>query len=121
MRDDARFAAATAGIGVQMINRHRVTIDVVGDASFVNVQVDSRGLTSGGTISAGKELWDGDVGVEGTWSPWLQVPFALDVGVAAGHLNGVVSHPVLDGYQPFEDGFDVIRVRVGLTWRLRLE
>lgn len=121
MRDDARFTAATVGIGVRMINRHRITIDVIGDASFVNVQVDSRGLTSGGTISAGKELWDGDIGVEGTWLPWPQLPLALDIGVAAGRLNGVVSNIVADGYEPFEAGFDVIRLRVGLTWQLRLE
>jgi hypothetical protein len=118
MRDDARFTAATAGIGVRMINRHRITLDVIGDASFVSVQVDSRGLTSGGMISADKELWDGDIGAEGTWSPWLQLPLALDVGVAAGRVNGVVSNPVADGYEPFEAGFDVIRLRVGLTWRL---
>lgn len=118
MRDDARFTAATAGIGVRMINRHRITMDVTGDASFVSVRVDSRGLASGGTISADKELWDGDLGVEGTWSPWLQLPLALDIGVAAGRLNGVVSNTVADGYEPFEAGFDVIRLRVGLSWRL---
>jgi hypothetical protein len=117
MRDDGLVVAGTAGLGIQVIAWRRIVFDLTGDLSFVNVQVDSRGLTSGGTISAGKELWDGDIGVEGTWFPWTRLPVALAVGVAGGRFSPVVSHEEIDGYTPFESGFYAVRVRVGAAWR----
>ncbi len=117
-RDDARFAAGSAGVGVRVIEWRRVAIDLTGDLSFANIDVDTRGLASGRMLSATKDLWEGDVGIEGAWSPWKRLPFALQAGFAAGHLWPVVSDAAPDAYTPFERGFELIRLRFGFAWRL---
>lgn len=117
-RDDARFTAGSAGVGVRVIDWRRFAIDLTGDLGLVDVGVDTRGLASGRMLSATKDLWEGDVGVEGAWSPWKRLPFALQAGFAAGHLWPVVSMPAPDDYTPFEHGFELIRLRVGFAWRL---
>ena len=96
-----------------------MTLSLTGDVGLLNVHVDSRGLTSGGSTSAAKLLWDTGVGVDGGWSPWTSIPLALDAGVAAGHLAPVVNDLQVDGYSPFEQSFDLVRVRVGVAWRFQ--
>lgn len=117
VRDDAHFTAAIAGLGVRVLDSRRLAVNLTGDLSFVVLNVDSHGLTSGGSISAGKGMWDTNVGVEGAWSPWGQLPLAIEAGIAAGHVVPAATDLQLDGYTPFEQSFDIVRVRVGLSWQ----
>ena len=117
LRDDARLTSVAGGLALRVLSSQRFALEVAGDLRLGRVRADTRGLTSGGTLTAGKTLWGGDVGVEGSWSPWTHVPLALEVGATAGGL-WPVTH-VADGYTPFEIGFDVSRLRVGLAWRQR--
>jgi len=118
MRDKARLIAASAGIGVRAITSRRIAVDVIADLSLTHAYIDSRGLASGETISADQHLWDGDIGVETVWSPWSRLPVAIDASVSADHLKAVTTTPAVDGYAPFENGFELVRLRFGVAWRL---
>ena len=117
MRDNATMTSVSVGLGGRVLEWHRMTLSLTGDVGLLNVHVDSRGLTSGGSISAGKQLWDTDVGIEGGWAPWTRIPLALEAGIAGGHLAPVTNDVLVDGYSPFENSFDIVRVRVGVAWR----
>lgn len=117
VRDNAHVTSAGAGVGLRIVERHRLALNLTGDVNFAVLHVDSHGLASGRSISAGKELWDIDVGAEGAWSPWTRIPLAVEASLAAGHMVPVTNELVLDGYTPFEQSFDLVRARIGLAWR----
>lgn len=118
LRDRARLTSASVGVAVRAFARGGVSIDLVGDVRLAYVSVDTRSETSDRTLSASKTLKGTEFGVEGTWSPLARLPLALEVGVTRGHLNPLTIEHVADGYTPFEGGFSLTHMRVGLGWHL---
>ena len=68
-------------------------------------------------MTATKMLWGGLIGAHAAWTPVARVPIALDIGGGIGGLTPIVYDDVVDGYTPFERGFDVRQVRLGLAWQ----
>lgn len=117
LRDDARLTTVAGGLGVRVLSWRGVAMDLVGDLRIGKVRADTRGLSSGTSLSASKALRGGEIGVEGIWSPWAPLPLVLEAGIAASRLGPVMREDVVDGYTPFEDGFGAARLRLGVAWR----
>lgn len=118
LRDNGRFIAGTAGVGIRIFDRRRIALNLTGDVGFSVINLDTHGMTSGGSISARKELWDSELGVEAVWSPWPRLPFGIEAGFAIGVEEPQQNEGQIDGYSPFEQSFRVMHGRIGLTWRL---
>lgn len=116
LADDARMATMAAGMGFPLMRRARFAAQVTTDVRLGRVSVDTRGLVSGDALAARKGLWGADIGLQGVWSPWARLPLALEAGVTVGRLMPLLREEVLDGYTPFNDGFNVSRLRLGLAW-----
>lgn len=121
LRDDARLSAVTGGFAVRLLNRQRVTVSLIGDVDFASVRVDTRGLTSGDSISATQILWGPSAGVELAWLPWTSLPLALDASISAGAFMPVAPDQALDGYVPFHRGFGAMRFRLNVRWARSVE
>ena len=117
LRDDARLNSVSGGLGLQVLALPRLVVEVAGDLRLGWISANTRGLESGRSLSTDKSLWGGDVGIDVAWSPRARLPLALEVGIAAGRLMPLPRENVLDGYTPFNDGFRLTRLRVGLAWR----
>ncbi len=119
LRDDASLNTATGGLGYRALVWERFAVDVGADVRVGRVQADTRGLMSERTLSSSKTLRGFELGIDGSWFPWARLPLALEVGGSVGELTPVVSEQLIDGYTPFEGGFGLTRVRVGVEWRAR--
>lgn len=92
-------------------------MDLVGDALVGKVWADTHGLSSGAGMSASKTFVGGEVGIEGLWSPWSELPLVLEAGIAAGRLTPRHAGVIVDGYTPLERGISATRLRLGAAWR----
>jgi hypothetical protein len=119
LRDEARLTTVSGGLGLRLLGWRSLFVEATGDLRLGHVEADTRGLTSGGRLTASKTMWGGELGLEGAWSPSRRLPLALEVGVSTGGLTPLASEMVADGYTPFESSFGVRRLRVGLAWRPR--
>jgi hypothetical protein len=84
---------------------------------LASVRVETRGLTSGTLLPAEKMLWGPLLGAEASWKPVGTMPIAISFGGAIGGLIPVSQEQVLDGYTPFEGGFGLRRLTIGVAWR----
>ena len=119
LRDNAWLGTFAVGLGARVLSRDRFAVKLTGDFRLGVVESDTRGLTSGGRLSADETLWGADVGIEGAWSPWATKPLALVASVSVGGLLPVMPEEVTDGYTPFNTPFHFTRVGVGVAWRPR--
>ena len=118
LRDDAGFIAGTVGVGIRLLHRRHVALNVTGDVGVSVINLDTHGTVNGVSISARKELWDSEIGVEAAWSPWPLLPLGINAGVAIGAERPRRNEGQIDGYSPFEETFRVMQAHIGLAWRL---
>lgn len=117
VRDQAWLASASGGATFPVLRGSHASMAFTANLTLASLGVDSRGLSSGQTLSASKLLWGGLAGANANWTPVARVPFALQVAGEIGGLMPIVEERVEDGYTPFERGFDLRRVRLGIVWR----
>ena len=117
VRDDARMTSAIGGAAVRLVALPHLAVGLEGDISVASVHADTRGLTSGATVSASKVLWGPRLGLNLNWRPMTTVPVAIGIGVTDGFLRPVVHGELVDGYAPFERSFGVRTARLGLVWQ----
>ena len=117
LRDDARLFALGGGIEIEILDRARLSLDLLGDLGLAWVRVDTRGTTSTGEHPSSNQLWSGMAGLEASWSPSIRLPVALEAGISAGFLAPIFAEQVLDGYAPFEYEFGFTRMRLGAAWQ----
>lgn len=116
LRDNGRLLSAGGGAALRVLRTQRVTVALTADVSAASVRADTRGLSSGATLTAAKTLWGGTLGARAAWTPVNRVPLALEVGGGIGTLAPISEEMVADGYTPFERRFDVRRVHLGVLW-----
>src|SRR5262249_4824849 len=117
VRDETRFASASGGAALRVLRGHNAGVDLTADLTLASVQADTRGLSTGATLTASKLLWGALIGARVTWTPVTRVPVALEIAGGVGGLMPLVHDDVVDGYAPFEAGFDVRQARLGVVWQ----
>jgi len=65
---------------------------------LASLRADTRGLTSGQTLTASKTLWGGLVGAHAAWTPVARVPVALQIAGGVGGVMPIARELVVDGY-----------------------
>jgi hypothetical protein len=92
-------------------------VALTADLTLASLRADTRGLSTGATLTASKMLWGALIGARVTWTPVTRVPVALEIAGGVGGLMPLVQDVVADGYTPFEAGFDVRQARLGVVWQ----
>lgn len=118
IHDDAHFSRGRGELAVALLQRGRSSLGLVGGLVFGQLNVDSRGLTSGRHLPADKTIWGADIGGDGRWFFSSSVPLGLEAAFSVGELNPTRQTMVADGYAPFEQSFGVRRLRVGAVLEL---
>jgi hypothetical protein len=117
LRDEGRLTSLAAGVALPLITARRFDLETL--ASLRVGRAHSRTLTrtSGEVLSAAKLLWGAEWGLDGTWAPWARVPVAVELSLSLGGLLPVMAEQVADGYTPFNQGFAMGRLALGVVWR----
>jgi len=118
VRDDARLSSATAGMGFRLFARRHAAVAVTADLGVARIVVKTRGLSTGKTLNADKNMWSGLIGAEGTWTPLMRVPLVLHFGAGVGGLMPLRPEQVADGYTPFNRTIALSRARLGIAFQL---
>jgi hypothetical protein len=108
-----------AGLAFRMVDWRRLRVEIAGEVRLGTVRVESRGSPSGGELRVDKRLQGVGFGLDASWSPWSALPLAIEAGFTTGEMHRRENEELIDGYSPFEDGFDVRRLRIGVAWRGR--
>jgi hypothetical protein len=117
VHDRSQLTTIRGGATLRVYGGQRSAVNVAADWMMTRVSVDTHGFTSGYDLSAAKILWGPWIGVSADWVPVPRVPIGLELEGGIGELIPVMHDEVLDGYTPFEGGFAVHNVRLGLVWR----
>jgi len=83
-----------------------------------HIQPETDGRTSGAHVTADKMIWGTDIGGELRWIPSSTVPLGFEASLAVGGYQPAGSTVIVDGDTPFEQSFDVKRLRVGAVLEL---
>lgn len=116
VRDDARLRSASLGASLRVLGRTRASLELAAELLAGSVRRESRGLSSGLSFSAEKRLWGGRLGAESRWQPWESVPFGVHAGLTYGQLGPFTTERLVEGYAPFDDGFEFRRIVLGASW-----
>jgi hypothetical protein len=117
LRDEARLTSASGGVVFRVLHWRHALMAITSDLTLASLQTETHGRTSGRTLAAAKMLWGGRLGGKAAWTPAVRVPFALEIEGGVGRFAPIVHGLTVDGYTPFERGFDVRILRLGLAWR----
>lgn len=117
LTDDGRATTVRLGVGVRLLQRTRVELLVGGNLTLSAVTTRSTGEESARTLDASKALVGAEAELLATWLPARRVPLCVQLGVSAARVRPVVDEQIVDGYTPFEQGFAMSAVRLGLVWR----
>ena len=117
LRDEARLTSASGGTTLRMFHGRHALVALTGDLVLASLRADTRGLSSGQTLTAAKTLWGGLVGAHAAWIPVVRVPVALQIAGGVGGVMPIARELVVDGYTPFERGIQVRRLRLGIAWQ----
>lgn len=117
LRDEARLTSASGGAALRVLHGEHALLALTADLTLASARVDTRGLSSGRTLTASKILWGELIGAHAAWRPLARVPIALEIAGGVGGLMPVVHDYITDGYAPFEQSFDVRRGRLGVAWQ----
>ena len=118
LRDHARLSGYFVGVGLRVGQWHRFALNLAGDVRRAKVHVDTRFQDSpSGTLTANKAVKGVAFSVDGSWTPSVRIPVALEVGVTRGMMERRKDETLIDGYSPFERDFDLTSLRIGVTWR----
>lgn len=117
VRDESRLRTGDVGAAFRVLGNAGASLAVTADLLAGSVRRESRGLTSGRSLSAEKRMWGGRVGAESRWQPWEGTPLDVQLGISYGELRPFSSDVVIDGYTPFDHAMRVRRIVFGATWR----
>lgn len=117
LRDEVRLTSASGGPSFRVLRSRHTLLAFTADLTLASLRAETHGLTTGGKLVATKVLWGGRIGANAAWTPAVRVPIALEIEGGIGRLMPIVQEDVSDGYTPFEGGFNVRRLRVGVAWR----
>ena len=117
LRDETRLTSISGGTTFRVFHRRHVLFALTGDLMLASLRADTRGLTSGQTLTASKTFWGGLVGAHAAWTPVVRVPVALQIAGGVGGLMPIAHDVAVDGYAPFERGIQVRRLQLGIVWR----
>jgi hypothetical protein len=122
LRDQATTTEVAGTLDVALF-RQMISGAVIEGTAAVGVQAlqvksSSRGQTTGNQIEAERTRFGPTFGFEVTARPKPAVPIGVSFGISGG-AYGDTQGQATDGYTPFEEGFSVTRVEVGLVVFIR--
>lgn len=117
LRDASTVRTIRGGVSTRLFEKGSLAVEGGGNGAVSWIASRTQGLASGRTLSADKAVVGACIALTGLWTPRAQWPFALAVGGEAGDVSPAHDQVILDGYTPFEEGFSVRRLRIGLVLR----
>jgi hypothetical protein len=119
VRNHASASTVSMGVGGVVVDRRAWAVRLFVDAGISRVTTETRGRTTGNTLSAAKTMFRGGAGAETSWRPWHRTPVALDAGVSLGFQTPFDSEVLVDAFTPLDRSSRVVRLWLGASWRPR--
>jgi hypothetical protein len=122
LRDQATMTEVAGTLDVALF-RQMISGAVIEGTAAVGIQAlqlrsSSRGQVTGNQIEAERTRFGPSFGFEMTARPKRAIPVGVSLGISGG-AYGDTQGQAIDGYAPFEEGFSVTRVEVGLVVFIR--
>jgi len=122
LRDEATTTEVAGTLDVALF-RQMISGAVIEGTAAVGMQAlqvksSSRGQVTGHQIEAERTRFGPTFGFEMTVRPKRAIPVGVSLGISGG-AYGDTQERAIDGYAPFEEGFSVTRVEVGLVLFIR--
>ena len=117
VRNHASATTGSVGVGGVVLNRRIWAVRLLVDAGISRVTTETRGRTTGRTLSAAKTMFRGGAGAETSWRPWPTGPVTLDAGVSLGFQTPFDNEVLVDAFTPLNRSSGVSRVWIGASWR----
>lgn len=116
-REAVDLQAVTLSAPVTALTRERLEVAVVPTFRWSWFESRRTGLASGRRLEADEGMWGLSLGGEVSYQALPSFPAHLFLGAHAGFLGKFEFYDVVDGYFPFDTGFPLIQVEVGVAFR----
>lgn len=117
VRNHASASTVSMGVGGVVVDGRAWAVRLFVDAGISRVATETRGRTTGSTLSAAKTMFRGGAGAETSWHPWHRTPVALDAGVSLGFQTPFDNEVLVDAFTPLNRSSRVARLWLGASWR----
>jgi hypothetical protein len=97
--------------------RERLEISLVPTFRWSWFESERTGVTSDRELDADESMWGFGLGGEILVQPFSGAPLRLFLGAHAGFLGQTEYESIADGYSPFDEGFSLTQVEVGIVYR----
>jgi hypothetical protein len=115
LQNRRRLATISAGLGRVLLQRRGFELQAYADLALGAARIDDRAIDGGGKRGASRGVVGGRAGAELGWAPGSRSPLAAHGGVAIDGIKPISGVDCLDCWQPFSNGFDLVRFYVGVS------
>jgi hypothetical protein len=114
---NAHLTHGSLELGVRLAGGPQAALRLLGGFRLAQVHASWRGQSTGRTFSGDRTWWGGDIGLEGTLTPWRGLPVGLQLSGGVTRWAPFQLYHVADAYLPLDVASTLATARVGLVWR----
>jgi hypothetical protein len=118
-REVATLHAVSLSVPVSLLLRERLEVALVPSFRLSWFKSERTGVASGRELTADESMWGFGVGGELLLQPVADSPIRIFLGVHAGFLGQTEYETILDGYSPFDEGFSLTQMELGIAYSIR--
>jgi hypothetical protein len=117
-REVSTLQAISLSTPVAVLNRDRVEVAVVPTFRTSWFKSERMGTVSHRELDADESMWGLGVGGEILLQPLSRFPARFFLGTHVGFLGQTEYESILDGYSPFDEGFSLTQLELGVAYRV---
>jgi len=117
-REVATLQAISFSAPWTFLVRERFELSLVPTVRWSWFESERTGVVSSRELDADESMWGFGLGGEVRVQPAMDLPMAVFLGAHAGFLGQTEYLSIADGYSPFDEGFSLTHVEMGVAFRL---
>jgi hypothetical protein len=118
-REVANLQSVSVSAPVTLLLRERFEVAVTPAFRWSWFNSERTGVESARELNADESMWGLGIGSEVLFRPSSSLPVQLFLGAHAGFLGQTEYESIADGYSPFDEGFSLTHVELGIAYRIR--
>ena len=118
-KEVANLKAVSFSAPVTVLLRNTLEVAVVPTFRWSWFKSERTGTVSGRELDADESMWGFGIGGEVLFRTSPASPVFVFLGANAGFLGQTEYESILDGYSPFDEGFSVTHVELGIAYRFK--
>lgn len=117
-REVANLQAISLSAPVAILLQERLEVAMVPTFRSSWFKSERTGVVSDRELNADESMWGFGIGGEVLFQPFSAVPARVFLGAHAGFLGQTEYESIADGYSPFDEGFSLTQVELGIAYRV---